>query len=363
MFRFLAHTHRLVCFAAAILVVLSIDACKEEALESGSSNAEGGHVAGLSPKQASLVLARVGDTSITLGEFAATLERMDQFDRLRYKTPERRRELLKEMITVELLAREAERRGLDKDPRTQEGLRQILRDAILRDARARARAPVDFSASEVRAYYEAHKEQYREPERRRISHVVVKDKAQAERLLKEAKKISTPTEWGEFVLKNSVEYADAPFEGPKETAGDLGLVGAPGEKRADNPRVEPEVRQAAFQIQKVGTIVDRVVADSKGGFHLVRLVAVNRAHARTFSEAERTIRIIMSQREIAAQEKQLEAELREKFPVTIDDAALAATEMPKPNAKHLPGLDASSSGHKPPRPPKSPSGHGQNHAH
>ena len=54
----------------------------------------------LSPEQATRTLAKVGDRVITLGDFAATLERMDQFDRLRYQTKERRKELLDEIIAA-----------------------------------------------------------------------------------------------------------------------------------------------------------------------------------------------------------------------------------------------------------------------
>ena len=61
----------------------------------------------LTAEQASRVLAKVGDRTITLGDYAATLERMDQFDRLRYQSPERRKELSQEIIDVELLAQDA----------------------------------------------------------------------------------------------------------------------------------------------------------------------------------------------------------------------------------------------------------------
>src|SRR5580700_3751420 len=74
----------------------------------------GAPIAGLPADQAVRTVARVGDRTITLGDFARTLERMDQFDRLRYQSKERRRELLEEMIDVELLAGEARRVGLDK---------------------------------------------------------------------------------------------------------------------------------------------------------------------------------------------------------------------------------------------------------
>ena len=44
---------------------------------------------GLSPEQAAQVLARVGTRIITLGDFAAALERMDPFERIRYQSDDR----------------------------------------------------------------------------------------------------------------------------------------------------------------------------------------------------------------------------------------------------------------------------------
>lgn len=352
------HERRLAAVIVALVVAASAG-CREEALQRGPGDG-GSQAANLSPQQASLVLAKVGDGEITLGEFAATLERMDRFDRLRYRTPERRRELLEEMITVELLAREAERRELDEDPRAQEALRQILRDAILQDARKGARGPAEFTKAEVEAYYNAHKDDYLEPERRRISHVVVGDQKKAERLLEKAEQIDDNVAWGKFVLENSEEYADREHTGSVETAGDLGLVGPPGDRRGTNPRVPDAVREAVFRIRSVGDVLDEVVKDERGRFHIVRLVGLNKAHARSFEEAERTIRIIMSQQEVAAREKQLEAELRQQFPVTIDESALADVEIPKPSKPRPPLLREPE--REPPKPPRS-SGHGHGHGH
>ncbi|HEX3854123.1 MAG TPA: hypothetical protein VHW01_24335, partial [Polyangiaceae bacterium] len=114
------------CVAAAALCA---SAChekpKQTALPAASASALPGK---LTPELARQVLAKVGDREITLGEYAETLERMDPFERVRYQSADRRKLLLNEIIQVELLAEEAKRRGLDKQPETQERLRQILKD-------------------------------------------------------------------------------------------------------------------------------------------------------------------------------------------------------------------------------------------
>jgi len=319
----------------AILFVLLGAACNERALDRAKRADAGPLPAGLTPEMAARVVAKVGDRTITLGDYAATLERMDQFDRLRYQSPERRRELLEEIIDVELLAQEARQKKLDQQPDTQQGIRQILREAVLAEARRGLPAPADIPQDEVRAYFESHRADFREPERRRVAHIVVKDKETAQKVLALAKKANA-RDWGELFQKHSL---DAPKKGtqgpPLELAGDLGIVGPLGDARGDNPRVPPEVRAAVFEIGAIGEVLGRAV-EAEGGYHVVRMVGKSDAHERTLTDADRSIRVAILQAKIAEREKTLEIELRKQFAVTIDEQALAKVEVPPaapPDAK------------------------------
>jgi peptidyl-prolyl cis-trans isomerase C len=259
-----------------------------------------------------------------LGDYVATLEHMDQFDRLRYQSPERRKELLEEMIRVELLAGEAVAKGYDKDPVAQQEQRAILRDALLAEARKGAPAPADLPESEVRAYFDAHQDEYRDPERRRVSVIVLRDEAGARTLLETVKK-ATATEWGDKVRTKSID-PQAKANVPVDLAGDLGMVSPPGDKRGENPRIPEEVRSALFEIPKLGEVYGKPVA-AGGKFYLVRLVQKADAHARSFTEAERTIRLKLSQDKMRAKEEELIASLRKEYPVEIDDAVLSTVKV------------------------------------
>jgi peptidyl-prolyl cis-trans isomerase C len=275
------------------------------------------------------VLARVGERTITLGDYVAVLNGMDRLERVRYQTPDRRKQLLDELIDVELLAREAERRGLGERPEAKELVRQILRDEVFAELRDK-QPPLDqIPATEVRAYYEAHRGDFKEPERRRISHIVLRDKAQAESLLSEARG-TTPKRWGELVRKSSLDKP-AP-DVPDELLGDLGLVTPPAFGKNDNARVPEPVRAASFEIDKVGDVLGRVV-EAPGGFHVVRLTGKNDARDRLLEEADRTIRVLIAQERLHRAEADLEKELRARFPVKIDEAALAKVPLPAPEKK------------------------------
>lgn len=314
------------------MVLFALPACskkKDEAAPVASSSASPAKKK-LSPEMAGKTLAKVGDRVITLGEFEATLERMDPFERMRYQSQDRRKRLLDEMIEVELLSQEAKRRGLDKAPETQERLRQILRDQMLDDVRKGAPAPNDLAEPELRAYYDAHKTEFAEPERRRIAGIVLESQSVAKTVLAQAV-TATPQKWGELVEQRSTQRgARAMPVAPTELAGDLGIVGPPGHPRGGNPRVPEAVRDAAFKIAKVGDTYSEVVAaDNK--FYVIRLVSTTPARERKYEDSERAIRTAVVQSKIREKEHALEEELKKKFPVTVDDAALAKMPMPAPN--------------------------------
>ena len=285
----------------------------------------------LTPELSRQVLAKVGDREITLGEYAATLERMDPFERVRYQSADRRKQLLNEIIQVQLLADEAKRRGLDKQPETEERLRQMLRDELLRDVRARVASPSDIPAVEVHAYFDAHHDEFREPERRRVAHVVLATEAQGKALLAKALNASA-ADWGKLVSEFSLEKsAKSTGPMPAELAGDLGIVGPPGHPRGDNPRVPEALRAAVFKIDKVGGVLPELTADG-GKFHVVRMTGHTDARDRSFADAERTIRIALVQERIRASEHELDLELRKRYPVTIDEQALAEVKVPELDA-------------------------------
>jgi parvulin-like peptidyl-prolyl isomerase len=296
--------------------------CNDKPTPNGSADA-GNKVttSSLTPEQASKVLAKVGDRQITLGEYVAALEHMDQFDRLRYQSPERRKELLNEMINVELLAHEATVKGYDKDPIAQQEIRAVLRDAMLAEARKGVPAPNDIPEAEVRAYFDAHKAEYKDPERRRLSLIVLKDEASAKEVLEAAKKTTNAGQWGDLVKQKSVD-PNAKANVPIDLAGDVGFVSPPGDSRGENTKVPDEVRVLAFEIKKVGDVGDRYVK-SGGKYYVVRLSQKTDPHERQFAEAERSIRVKLAQDKLRAKENEVLEGLKKQFPVQIDDGALA----------------------------------------
>jgi peptidyl-prolyl cis-trans isomerase C len=326
---------RVTSFGALTLGTAGLAVAGCECSKSGSTGAPGRAVSAagaedavLTAEQAARVLAKVGDRVITLGDYLAAVERLDRFERLRYQSPERRRLLLDEMINLELLAREAERRGLDQQPEVKAELRLLQRQEAERRLRASLPAPQDLPLSEVREYFDTHAADFQEPERRRAALLRVAERELAVRLLAEAK-AADAEQWGDLVRKHST-LAPRPAEPisknnarpPLEFEGDVGFVSASGDALGANAQVPAAVRTALFQIQGQGQVHPQVVSD-EGQHYIVRLVAISAARQRTFSEAETTIRAQLLEARYQALEAELLKKLERTLPIEINEAALA----------------------------------------
>jgi peptidyl-prolyl cis-trans isomerase C len=327
------------CLCAPELV--GCEGCSHSSVPAGGATADAGQ-AGLSPEQAAQVLARVGTRTITLGDFAAALERMDPFERIRYQTDDRRQALLDEMINVELLAREAERRGLDQKPETQELIRQYQRDELLRRVRAEVPGPSQLPNDQVQAYYQSHRAEFADPERRRAAQIVLNDAGLAARVLAEAAGVDADR-WHALVKQYNPDAAGA--EGDKTAArpaidvpGDIGLLSAPGPGNpgagaAGGTEVPEAVRRALFEIGQEGQVYPQPVA-AGGRFYVVRLVSKQEARQRSLAEVDGAVRarLVRSLQEQA--EDELVKRLRQSIPVSIDEQALE--RVPEPGARGAP---------------------------
>jgi peptidyl-prolyl cis-trans isomerase C len=336
------HISRFVRPAWLIALVALLGACESNTKETPTAPA--GSVVSrrdLPEERAKAVLAKVGDRQITLGDYVTALERMDRFERLRYQTPERRKVLLDEMIDVELLAREAERLGIDKEPETRAILQQLLREEVLRELRDKAPKAEEIPEAEVSSYYAAHPEEFDDPERRRVAVIALAD-ANAGKEVLAAVSEADPKRWGEVARQRSLlpsppkGSADA-ARPPLELEGDLGLTSGPGQVRGQNPKVPNEVRDAVFRIDAQGAVYPELVA-SGGRFYVVRLLSKSPARKRSLEEADTVIRARLVQERISKAEAELQAELARKYPVQIDEEALASIQVPQGGPGREPAL-------------------------
>jgi hypothetical protein len=298
--------------------------------ERGAGAPDAGAAGRLTPSEASQILARVGQRTITLGDYAAALERMDPFERMRYQTEDRRQALLDEMINVELLAREAERRGLDRRPETVELVRQFQRDEALARLRAALPRPGDLPAAEVSEYYQQHKAEFQEGEMRRAAQIVVDDLAVARQLVRDAASAS-PDRWRELVQRHNPDPAPAADKTEArptiDVPGDIGFLSREPEDTSAPDPVPAPVRQAVFQIERAGEVFREPVVVA-GRQHVLRLVSIREPRLRSLAEVEAVIRLRLVETRQADARRALLERLRQTISVQVDEAALEQVQPP-----------------------------------
>lgn len=109
------------------------------------------------PKPDAIVASGRG-LAVTASEFTARLEEQPPFVRAGYATLERKKELLDSMVRFEVLAREAERLGLDRDPEVVQAQQKVMVQKLVQ-SRLQTSGPVITEAELVR-YYEAHQGEF-----------------------------------------------------------------------------------------------------------------------------------------------------------------------------------------------------------
>lgn len=279
---------------------------------------------GLTPEQAAQVLVQVGDKKITLGEFAERLGSQSPYLRARYNSPERRKEFLENMVRFELLAAEADRRGLGTSDDVERVRRQVMVQQMMQDLFDKGGVKLaDIGDDEIKRYYDGHASEFNKPAQVRASHILFKDRAAAEQALKELKQ--KPGDMDAFRKLAEQKNQDP---ATKDSAGDLRFFSETEDKsgETDDPARPAAVRKAAFSMANIGDLYPEVV-QSEQGFHVLKLTGRREPLQRSLEDARRMIqnKLWREKREQAIEK--FVAELRSKANVQENAEALAKVQV------------------------------------
>ena len=281
---------------------------------------------GLTPEQAAQVLVQVGETKITLGDFAERLGSQSPYLRARYNSPERRKEFLDNMVRFELLAAEADKRGLSKTEDVERVRRQVMVQQMMQDLFDKGGLKLaDISDDEIKRYYDSHASEFNKPAQVRASHILFKDRAAAEQALKELKQKP-----GDNELFRKLAEQKSQDAATKANAGDLRFfsetLGDDKSGETDEPTRPAAVRKAAFSMANTGDLYPEVV-QSEQGFHILKLTSRRDALQRSLDDARRMIqnKLWREKREQAIEK--FVADLRAKANVQENAEALAKVQV------------------------------------
>jgi peptidyl-prolyl cis-trans isomerase C len=332
----------------ALASAVALPACKRGGKSSGTHE-------NVDPSQ---VVAKVDDNVITVADVQERINKQSPFVRARYTNAERKKEFVDGLVRFEVLASEAARRGYDKDPDVQRVMKQQMISKLMqKDFESKLKVE-DVPEADVEKYYNEHPTEFHQKDEVRVSQILVKDKAKADKAYAEAKtaaKNSQPTDQQAFrnlVMKYSED------EESKPRGGDLSFFAA------DSATYPKPIIDAAFKIQNVGDVSAPVKTDK--GWAILRLTQKRPGFNRSLAEVKHQIqqRLFRDLRSKAMDN--FVEDLKKKTSIEINEANLAKVVVeagpgmpgPAPGAG-LPGAPTAAAGTPPAGTPAAPPLHMQ----
>jgi parvulin-like peptidyl-prolyl isomerase len=141
---------------------------------------------------------------------------------------------------------------------------QILLEEMIKKVRETQLKPTE---AEDKAYYDQHSAEFSGPARIKVAHILVKDKALADKLLAE---LHQGGDFAALARENSMD------PGSSKNGGEMEYF-AKGE-------MVPEFEKAAFALEKPGQLSG--VVKTPFGYHIIKLIAKKEAGQKTLEEAK-----------------------------------------------------------------------------
>jgi parvulin-like peptidyl-prolyl isomerase len=312
----------LVTFLAFALIIAGCCGASDKADKAGSASF-------WQPAGSGDVLATVGNIKIYLSDFAAQLEQKPPYVRSRYNTDEKKKEFLDSLITFETLSQAAIEKGLDKDPKVVQAAKQTMIRLLMENEIEKKFTADDIPEADMKAYYDAHPEEFNNPERRRAAHILIKvaedaPETQWQEARKKAEKVlaqvKAEKDQPNSFRKLAKEYSDD--TATNNRGGDLSYFSRTEE---GGPMVKA-FSDAVFTIENTNDIVGPV--RSKFGWHVIKLTGKLAERNRTFEQVmPRIKRKLFKERQQELFDKMV-ADMKARMNVQIDEKALSAYVVP-----------------------------------
>jgi peptidyl-prolyl cis-trans isomerase C len=303
-------------FGAAVALGLAGTGCqkKEEPrpTRERTSTAAGPAAPPQSAEELKAPLAKIDDVTITLGEFQERINRQSPYIRARYTSLEQKKEFLDSLIRFEVLAKEAFKRGLDRDPEVVRTMKQVMIQRLMRDEFDAKITADSVTDAEMKTYYDANLAEYVKPEEVRVSAIITRNRAQAERVALEARGEAGKTNKGfrDLVGRYSQD------EDSKLRGGDLRYFDAATKE------VPAPVVKAAFALFNIGDVSAAVDAGN-GTWYVLKQTGRRKSMTKAFDDAKPAIRNKLFRDKRLAAQKDFVDGLRTAAKIEINETNLA----------------------------------------
>ena len=126
------------------------------------------------------MLAQIDDVSITVSEIEERINSQTPYVRARYTGLEQKKEFLDNLVKFEVLASEARRQGLDRDPEVVRAMKQVMIQSCSSSALTKLKQE-DITDEDVKTYFDSHQDEFNRPPEVRVSMILVPDEDTAKK--------------------------------------------------------------------------------------------------------------------------------------------------------------------------------------
>ncbi len=263
-------------------------------------------------------IVHVNDEKIDVGYLTSYLSMrpVPAYSQVTATTLEQR---LEELITSEVLYRQALRVGLDKEPQIRHRIQQILAQNLLEEMVNKPVRESEITEQKLQAYYNEHIDEFQRPAQMRLADIFIavepaagsdqrkQKKARAEKILSEVMAHKNQRlGFGKRILK----YSDTPEKYPKGNTGFFDIEGKP-------IGLDTKLAREAFKLEKVGQVCDHITKTADG-YHIIMLTGRREPVNRPFEKVKEQLRQRIYRQRIALAQKEYIEGLKKKCRIKIN---------------------------------------------
>ena len=201
------------------------------------------------------VLAKVADREIREKDIDQVIRMMGPQGAMMYDNPQGRRAVLDELVSMHLFALKGAEEKLDQTPEFKTAVETFRNQSLARAAIDASLKDVTASDEEAKKFYDEHPDQFTQPERVHVRHVLISDDVtSADAIAKIQADLKAGVSFDAVAKSRSLCPSAA-------QGGDLGEV--------SKGQMVPEFEAAAFALKNPGDLSEPV--KTQFGWHIIRL--------------------------------------------------------------------------------------------
>ena len=280
--------------------ILALGGCGGDGKKSGGAKSASGPA-----------VAEIDDVKITIEDFQDRINKQSPYLRSRYTSLERKKEFLDNLVRFEVMAREAEKKGYDKDPEVVRSMKQVMIQKLMKEEFDNRLKLEDIKDDECKVFYDGHPDEYNKPAEVRASAIFTKDEKKAADAIKKVKEKAKAGKIDSAVFGDLAKDLTED-EKAKPARGDLRYFDV---KSTLYPK---QVIDAAFALKDVGDFTDKPLK-AGDGYWVISKTGDRKAFTRSFEEVKRQIqnRLYRDKRTKAMED--YVAELKRKANVKVNE--------------------------------------------